>query len=157
MAGSGNGKNVLFICLGNICRSPTAEAVFNHVLKQRGLEGWEVDSGAIGAWHVGLGPDHRAVSVMKSHNIPMDHSARTLKKEDFTHYDYIFGMDHENIKDIKARAPKSYTAKVELFGSYDPKKELIIRDPYYDDGDEGFEKCYVQCLRCSEGFLDSLK
>lgn len=54
-----------------------------------------------------------------------------LTKEDFNHYDYIFGMDHGNISDIKARAPKTYTAKIELFGSYDPKKELIIRDPYY--------------------------
>ncbi|XP_064107759.1 low molecular weight phosphotyrosine protein phosphatase-like isoform X2 [Macrobrachium nipponense] len=142
---------------GNICRSPTAEAVFNHVLKQRGLEGWEVDSGAIGSWHVGLGPDRRAVNVMKRHNVPMSHKARQIKKGDFTHYDYIFGMDHENISDIKDAGPKSYTAKIELFGSYDPKGELIIRDPYYDDDDAGFEKCYEQCLRCSEGFLDSFK
>lgn len=157
MASGAEAKKVLFICLGNICRSPTAEAVLNHVLKQRGLKGWEVDSGAIGSWHVGLGPDRRAVNVMKRHNIPMDHKARQLTKEDFNHYDYIFGMDHGNISDIKARAPKTYTAKIELFGSYDPKKELIIRDPYYDDDDKGFEKCYEQCLRCSEGFLDSLK
>ncbi|XP_068238609.1 low molecular weight phosphotyrosine protein phosphatase-like [Palaemon carinicauda] len=61
---------------GNICRSPTAEAVFNYVLKERGLEGWEVDSGAIGSWHVGLGPDRRAVNVMKRHNVPMSHKAR---------------------------------------------------------------------------------
>lgn len=157
MASGAEAKKVLFICLGNICRSPTAEAVLNHVLKQRGYEGWEVDSGAIGSWHVGLGPDRRAVNVMKRHNIPMDHKARQLTKEDFNQFDYIFGMDHENISDIKARAPKTYTAKIELFGSYDPKKELIIRDPYYDDDDKGFEKCYEQCLRCSEGFLDSLK
>ncbi|XP_047475461.1 low molecular weight phosphotyrosine protein phosphatase-like [Penaeus chinensis] len=157
MATGAEAKKVLFICLGNICRSPTAEAVLNHVLKQRGYEGWEVDSGAIGSWHVGLGPDRRAVNVMKRHNIPMDHKARQLTKEDFNQFDYIFGMDHENISDIKARAPKTYTAKIELFGAYDPKKELLIRDPYYDDDDKGFEKCYEQCLRCSEGFLDSLK
>lgn len=63
---------------GNICRSPIAEAVFNHVLKERGLEGWEVDSGAIGSWHIGLGPDERAVSTMKKHNIPMNHKARQV-------------------------------------------------------------------------------
>ncbi|XP_071534031.1 low molecular weight phosphotyrosine protein phosphatase-like isoform X2 [Panulirus ornatus] len=157
MADGIEGKKVLFICLGNICRSPTAEAVFNHVLKERGLKGWEVDSGAIGSWHIGLNPDRRAINVMKRHNIPMDHKARKIKKADFVHYDYIFGMDHDNIADIKACAPKTYTTQIELFGSYDPKKELIIRDPYYDDGDEGFEKCYEQCLRCSNGFLDSLK
>ena len=54
-----------------------------------------------------------------------------LKKADFNHYDYIFGMDHENIADIKDMAPKAYTANIELFGSYDPEKELLIRDPYY--------------------------
>ncbi|XP_045611291.1 low molecular weight phosphotyrosine protein phosphatase [Procambarus clarkii] len=157
MAHTDGGKKVLFICLGNICRSPIAEAVFNHVLKERGHTDWEVDSGAIGSWHVGLGPDSRAVSVMKRNKIPMNHKARQLKKADFAHYDYIFGMDHDNISDIKSRAPKTYTASIELFGSYDPKKELIIRDPYYDDDDKGFEKCYEQCLRCSNGFIDSLK
>lgn len=157
MANSIEGKKVLFICLGNICRSPTAEAVFNHILKEQGLTGWEVDSGAIGSWHVGLGPDRRAVSTMKKHNIHMSHKARQLKKADFSHYDYIFGMDHDNISDIKDMAPKTYTARIELFGSYDPQKELLIRDPYYDDDDAGFEKCYEQCVRCSKGFLDALK
>ncbi|KAK7072955.1 phosphatase activity protein [Halocaridina rubra] len=151
------GKKVLFICLGNICRSPIAEAVFKHVLAERGLEGWEVDSGAIGSWHVGLRPDRRAIGVMGRHNITMDHKARKIKKKDYANFDYIFGMDHENIADIKDGAPKSYTARIELFGTYDPMKELIIRDPYYDDDDAGFEKCYEQCLRCSYGFLDALK
>lgn len=58
-----------------------------------------------------------------------------LKKSDFAEFDYIIGMDHENISDIKARAPKTHNATVELFGSYDPEKELIIRDPYYVSGD----------------------
>ncbi|XP_063871721.1 low molecular weight phosphotyrosine protein phosphatase-like isoform X2 [Scylla paramamosain] len=159
MANSAQGKKVLFICLGeyctvkiwlhlvsmcggktggvdvtqqgNICRSPIAEAVFNHILEEQGLAGWEVDSGAIGSWHVGRGPDRRAVSTMKKHNVHMSHKARQLKKTDFNHYDYIFGMDHENISDIKDMAPKTYTASIELFGSYDPQKELLIRDPYY--------------------------
>ncbi|KAG7160089.1 Low molecular weight phosphotyrosine protein phosphatase-like, partial [Homarus americanus] len=122
---------VFYPLSGNICRSPTAEAVLNHVLKERNMTNWDVDSAAIGSWHVGLGPDSRAVSVMKRHNIPMKHKARQLTKADFVHYDYIFGMDHDNISDIKARAPKTYTARIELFGSYDLKKELIIRDPYY--------------------------
>ncbi|KAG0726206.1 Low molecular weight phosphotyrosine protein phosphatase [Chionoecetes opilio] len=131
MANSTEGKKVLFICLGNICRSPIAEAVFNHMVKERGLAGWEVDSGAIGSWHVGLGPDRRAVTTMKKHDIHMSHKARQLKKADFSHYDYIFGMDHDNITDIKDMGPKTYSTCVELFGSYDPQKELLIRDPYY--------------------------
>ncbi|XP_076032027.1 low molecular weight phosphotyrosine protein phosphatase 1-like [Oratosquilla oratoria] len=147
---------VLFICLGNICRSPIAEAVFNYTLNQRGIEDWEVDSAAIGEWHIGNSPDFRARGTMKKHNIPMNHKARQVKKADFTHYDYIFGMDHDNIDDLKDLCPSNGTAKIEMFGSYDPKKELIIRDPYYDDGDAGFQKCYEQCIRCSEGFIDAV-
>ncbi|XP_050740129.1 low molecular weight phosphotyrosine protein phosphatase-like [Eriocheir sinensis] len=157
MAEPAEGKKVLFICLGNICRSPIAEAVFNHVLKERGLTGWEVDSGAIGSWHIGRNPDPRAISIMKKYDVDMSHKARQLKRADFNHFDYIFGMDNENISDIEALSPATYKAKVELFGIYDPKKQLLIRDPYYDDDDAGFERCYQQCLRCSNGFLDSLK
>lgn len=63
---------------GNICRSPIAEAVFNHVLKERSLANWEVDSGAIGSWHIGRNPDPRAISTMKKHNVHMSHKARQV-------------------------------------------------------------------------------
>jgi len=125
-------KSVLFICLGNICRSPIAEAVFVNALKQSAkADSWTVDSAAIGNWHVGKGPDSRAISVLSQHNITTEHKARQVKKSDFLKYDYIFGMDHENIDDLKSIEPTETCAKIELLGSYDPNGELIIEDPYY--------------------------
>ncbi|XP_014251564.1 low molecular weight phosphotyrosine protein phosphatase-like [Cimex lectularius] len=148
-------KSVLFICLGNICRSPLAEAVFLHLIKERGLEDeWDVDSAALGPWHVGNGPDSRTMKVLKENNIPYSHSARQIEKADFNKYDYIFGMDHDNMSELNRLAPKNSTAKLELLGSYDPNGELIIKDPYYKSGDSGFYKCYDQCLRSCTAFLD---
>lgn len=150
-------KSVLFICLGNICRSPIAEAVFLNCLKESGKSSsWTVDSAAIGNWHVGNGPDRRAVSVLSKHGITTCHKARQVKKSDFSKFDYIFGMDHENIEDLKSIEPDQSIAKIGLLGSYDPDGELIIEDPYYESGEAGFEKCYQQCIRCCQAFLDQV-
>uniref|UniRef100_A0A182UZS7 DNA topoisomerase I n=1 Tax=Anopheles merus TaxID=30066 RepID=A0A182UZS7_ANOME len=133
---------------GNICRSPIAEAVFIKAIDTAGVaDQWEVDSAAIGSWHVGRSPDHRALATMKKHDLPYSNKARQIKKADFEHYDYIFGMDGENIADLKERAPKGDSkAKILLLGDFDPQQPgAIIRDPYYDSGSEGFEQCYVQC------------
>ncbi|XP_055624047.1 low molecular weight phosphotyrosine protein phosphatase 1-like [Toxorhynchites rutilus septentrionalis] len=149
-------KRALFICLGNICRSPIAEAVFLKTIADDGVaEQWEVDSAAIGDWHVGNRPDHRALSTMEKHSLPYDNRARQITKADFDHYDYIFGMDKENMSHLKRMAPSGVSkAKQLLLGDFDtdaPGK--IIRDPYYEQGANGFEQCYVQCVRCCNGFL----
>ncbi|XP_037028445.1 low molecular weight phosphotyrosine protein phosphatase 1-like isoform X1 [Bradysia coprophila] len=147
-------KKVLFVCLGNICRSPIAEAVFVDVVSKQGhTANFEIDSAAIGSWHVGRRPEHRAQSTMKKHGLAYSNTARQIKKEDFNHYDYIFGMDDENIGDLNSRSPTGSTAKILLLGDFDPEGERIIRDPYYDDGSAGFEKCYEQCVRCCSAFL----
>lgn len=120
------------LLLGNICRSPIAEAVFVDRIGKAGVtEDWEVDSAAIGSWHVGRNPDSRAMSIMSKYNLPYHNKARQIKKEDFRHYDFIFGMDDENISDLKGLAPKDATAKILLLGDYDPENDRIIRDPYY--------------------------
>lgn len=117
---------------GNICRSPIAEAVFIDEVKKAGEESnWEIDSAAIGPWHVGRQPDHRGLATMKKHNLAYDNKARQIKAADFKKYDYIFGMDDENIDDLKGMYPKDGTAKILLLGDYDPQGERIIRDPYY--------------------------
>ncbi|KAK9499185.1 hypothetical protein O3M35_003684 [Rhynocoris fuscipes] len=157
MAESEMKKSVLFICLGNICRSPIAEAVFINLIKTRNVEDkWTVDSAALGPWHIGKSPDPRAMSVLKAKQINYSHKARQITKDDFRTFDYIFGMDEENMASLKRMAPKDGKAACALLGSYDPQGERIIEDPYYDDGDEGFYKCYEQCVRSCEGFLKTV-
>ncbi|XP_022906018.1 low molecular weight phosphotyrosine protein phosphatase-like [Onthophagus taurus] len=148
-------KKVLFICLGNICRSPIAEAVFAHLIKQRNLENaWSCDSAALGGWHEGNPPDHRARKVLSNHKIPYNGVARQIFSEDYNDFDFILGMDENNISSLKGDAPQNCKAKILLLGDFDPNGERIIRDPYYDDGIEGFEKCFEQCVRSCNGFLD---
>ena len=173
-------RGVLFVCLGNICRSPIAEAVFAHLIKQRGLtDQWFTDSAATGtlispifrssfdfnlnefvwtaSYHTGSRPDKRAQNVLKRHGVECNHRARTLCDEDFNRFDYIFGMDSNNISDINAVKPRGSKAVVELLGKYDPQKQTIIEDPYYESGEKGFETNYEQCLRSCNAFLDQFK
>ncbi|XP_066153644.1 low molecular weight phosphotyrosine protein phosphatase 1-like [Euwallacea fornicatus] len=148
-------KGVLFVCLGNICRSPIADAVFCKLGKEKGVEEqWKIDSAAIGAWHVGNPPDSRAIQTLKNHNVPYNGHARQIKDSDFHEFDYIFGMDTNNISNIKSQQPVGSKAKILLLGDFDPEGDRIIRDPYYDSGSEGFEKCYQQCVRACNGFLN---
>ncbi|XP_076340811.1 low molecular weight phosphotyrosine protein phosphatase-like isoform X3 [Tachypleus tridentatus] len=115
---------------------------------------WIIDSAATGDWHVGCQPDKRARNCMKKYGIEMNHKARLVHEDDFNNFDYVFGMDENNINDLKEIAPRSYRAELELLGKYDPEGELIIQDPYYDRGDKGFERVYEQCIRCCNNFLD---
>ncbi|XP_063824221.1 low molecular weight phosphotyrosine protein phosphatase 1-like isoform X1 [Ostrinia nubilalis] len=155
-------KKALFICLGNICRSPIAEGVFQKTVNDMNIgDYWEIDSAAIGSWHVGNPPDWRALDTMKKHRVPYNNTARQVMEvivtEDFNHYDFIFGMDDQNMKDLNKRAPKGSRAKLLLFGEFDSQGERIIRDPYYDSDAKGFEKCYEQSVRCAKGFLEYLQ
>ncbi|CAG9815015.1 unnamed protein product [Phaedon cochleariae] len=150
-------QKALFVCLGNICRSPIADAVFQHIVKEKGIaEQWAVDSAAIGGWHSGSRPDSRARKILENHNIPYNGRARQIEEEDFKEFDYIFGMDENNISNLKDQAPRGSKAKILLLGDFDPEGDRIIRDPYYDSGTDGFEKCYQQCMRSCTAFLEQL-
>ncbi|XP_040920367.1 low molecular weight phosphotyrosine protein phosphatase isoform X2 [Toxotes jaculatrix] len=156
MAGS-NTKSVLFVCLGNICRSPIAEAVFRKMATDTGVvDKWVIDSGATSDWNIGSSPDARGLACLRKHGIETSHRARQVTKEDFMSFEYILCMDESNLSDLtrKAKSVKDHRAKIELLGSYDPQKQLIIRDPYYGS-DEDFEKVYEQCVRCCQAFLEA--
>ncbi|XP_010765426.1 low molecular weight phosphotyrosine protein phosphatase isoform X2 [Notothenia coriiceps] len=154
MATTGS-KSALFVCLGNICRSPIAEAVFRKMATDAGVvDKWVIDSAATSDWNIGNSPDDRGLACLRKHGIQSSHSARQVTKDDFMDFDYILCMDESNMSELnrKAKAVKNSSAKVELLGSYDPEKQLIINDPYYGSDDD-FEKVYEQCVRCCTAFL----
>ncbi|XP_028653588.1 low molecular weight phosphotyrosine protein phosphatase isoform X2 [Erpetoichthys calabaricus] len=147
-------KSVLFVCLGNICRSPIAEAVFRKMASDNGVvDQWVIDSGAVSDWNVGCSPDARALDCLRKHGIETSHRARQITKDDFVKFDYILCMDESNLRDLNRKAKQNCNAKIELLGSYDPQKQLIIEDPYYGN-EEDFETVYQQCFRCCKAFLD---
>ncbi|XP_015227213.1 PREDICTED: low molecular weight phosphotyrosine protein phosphatase isoform X2 [Cyprinodon variegatus] len=155
MAATGN-KSVLFVCLGNICRSPIAEAVFRKMATDTGVvDQWVIDSGATSDWNTGSLPDTRGLACLRKYGIETSHKARQVTKDDFMSFEYILCMDESNLSDLKRKANsvKNCRAKIELLGSYDPQNQLIIKDPYYGS-DEDFEKVYEQCLRCCKAFLE---
>jgi protein-tyrosine phosphatase len=120
---------ILMVCLGNICRSPIAEGVLQHLADERGLD-WQVDSAGTGGWHVGEGPDRRSVRTAKDHGIDISGQVcGKLKKSDFDDFDHIFVMDKSNLHDVTAMAPDDAAiAKVKLLLG-----DKEVPDPYYDD------------------------
>nr|XP_028578249.1 low molecular weight phosphotyrosine protein phosphatase isoform X2 [Podarcis muralis] len=153
---AGEAKSVLFVCLGNICRSPIAEAVFRKLVTEGNIENkWVIDSGAVSDWNVGRSPDARALSCLRNHDIQTGHKAQQVTKDDFLTFDYMLCMDESNLRDLKRKSNSVQNCKsqIELLGSYDPQKQLIIEDPYYGT-DEDFETVYQQCLRCCKAFLE---
>ncbi|XP_036406409.1 low molecular weight phosphotyrosine protein phosphatase isoform X1 [Megalops cyprinoides] len=151
------GKSVLFVCLGNICRSPIAEAVFRKMVTDRGTaDKWRIDSAATSTYEIGNPPDYRGQACMRKHGVSMRHVARQVTKEDFMTFDHMLCMDESNLRDLnkKANTVKNCKAQIELLGKYDPQKQLIIKDPYYGS-DEDFEMVYEQCVRCCRAFLDN--
>ena len=151
-----NAGSVLFVCLGNICRSPIAEAVFAQLVRQRGLESrWKTDSAATSDWNVGRSPDERGRDLMRRKKIEMKHKARQITVDDFYAWDFIFAMDADNLRNLMRIRPADAECVVRLLGDYDPEGVKIIEDPYYGD-DDGFESVYDQCMRCCRAFLDSV-
>ncbi|MFT4825934.1 MAG: protein-tyrosine phosphatase [Halioglobus sp.] len=146
---------VLFVCLGNICRSPTAHGVFEDMVAQRGLqEHIEIDSCGTGDWHIGGSPDPRASAEAKSRGYDLSHlRARQVVPEDFDHFDYILAMDNQNLADLRAMSPKGYGGRLDLFMTYAADTDIAeVPDPYYG-GDQGFATVLDLIESASEGLL----
>jgi len=149
---------VLFVCLGNICRSPLAKGIFQDLVRERELaDHFDIDSCGTGGWHAGNGADPRTVQIAAFHGLTFEHEARRLDpRRDFDRFDYLLAMDLDNRAGLlHAGAPAS---KVHLMRSFDPalkgetEHRLQVPDPYYG-GSEGFEKMYVMLKAACEGFL----
>ncbi len=131
-------KKVLFVCLGNICRSPTAEAVFRHLSEQAGLS-IDIDSAGTIGYHKGKAPDARAMAAGEARGYSFESiQSRPVTASDFDAYDYIFAMDRHNLADLEAMCPPHHHHKIELFLSLGTLERSEVPDPYYG-GDDGFE------------------
>jgi protein-tyrosine phosphatase len=149
---------VLFVCLGNICRSPSAEGVFRKVLEAQGLQGRvEVDSCGIGDWHIGKAPDPRAQQAAQRRGIDISGlRARQLSEDDFAVFDFILAMDHDNLSAIHAMQPEGYQGRSCLFLSFAGQPDSAVPDPYYG-GEQGFENVLDMIEAASNGLVQHLR
>ena len=148
---------VMFVCLGNICRSPLAEAVFAQRVKDQNLESiLSVDSCGTAAYHIGEKPDPRTIAVANRHSVPINHRAQQLKKEHFTAFDYLLVMDDSNESNAKKIEPENATATMYKLRDFDTENEgSDVADPWFGEED-GFETCYQTVDRCVDEFLHFL-
>lgn len=151
---------ILFVCLGNICRSPTAEAVFAHQASQQGVrERLWLDSAGTYGGHQGHAPDQRAQTVAQQRGITQmgKLKARRIKAEDFEQFDLILAMDLANLEDLRTQCPASQQHKLQLFLSVLPGlNDYEVPDPYYGPV-SGFEHVFDLCQQASDAWLESLK
>jgi protein-tyrosine phosphatase len=151
---------VSFVCMGNICRSPTAEAVMRHLVREAGLDGRiTVDSAGTGAWHVGEERDRRSRAVASRRGMPITGEARQFSRADFDRFDLVLALDQDNERDLRHLAPNDEArAKIHLLRSFEPGAApgCEVPDPYYG-GPDGFERVFDICLAACRGLLDHLR
>jgi protein-tyrosine phosphatase len=145
-----------FVCLGNICRSPTAHGIMAHLVAEAGLaDRVAVESAGTGGWHVGEPPDPRTVAAARRRGVPLRSLAQQFGPGDFARHDLILAMDGRNHRDLLAMAPDAAArAKVRLFRSFDPDApaHAEVPDPYYG-GADGFDQVYDVCHAACRGLL----
>lgn len=150
---------VLFICMGNICRSPTAEGVFRKVVTDAGLlERIHIESAGTHAYHVGHPPDRRAQAAANRRGIVLGNiRAKQVRDEDFEAFEYILAMDRDNLGELVARAPQAYSDRVHLFLEFaGAGGALEVPDPYYG-GPSGFERVLDLVEDASKGLLERIR
>ena len=148
---------VLFVCLGNICRSPLAEAAFRAAAEQAGLD-FHADSAGTAAYHVGEPPDPRSIATALEYGIDIRHyRGRQIAVEDFTRFTHIFAMDHQNLRNIEAIRPAAATAEVSLLlDMVEGREGAAIADPYYG-GEERFEDTWADVDMAAKAIVAMLR
>jgi protein-tyrosine phosphatase len=160
---------ILFVCLGNICRSPTAEGVMRALVRQAGFEeSIELDSAGTGGWHIGSPPDERATQTALARGIVLAGSARQVRREDFEDFDLIVAMDGSNFAELRRLAPDEQArSRVRMLREFDPasaavlasrrpSEDLDVPDPYYG-GPGGFEDVLDIVQAACAGLLEELR
>ncbi len=151
--------SVLFVCMGNICRSPTAEGAFRHLVRQQALDRHiKTDSAGTHAYHTGERPDRRAQQTAISHGLDIsDLRARKVKAADFKKFHYVIAMDQANYQELAELAPEGHEDRLRLFLDFAPNlKESEIPDPYYG-GPKGFDYVFDLVEEASQGLLDDIR
>ena len=150
---------VLFVCTGNICRSPTAEGIFRNMLETRGLsDRIEADSAGIGSWHVGDPPDARSQATALSRGIDIaSQRARSVQPDDYEKFDLIVAMDTGHFRSLERACPSACAGRIKLFMDYAPETGIIdVPDPYYGAGD-GFARVFDMIETASLGLLSEIE
>ena len=152
--------SLCFVCLGNICRSPTAEGVMRHLVREAGLEVQvRVDSAGTAGYHTGEAPDRRARAAGARRGIEISGGARQFERADFQRFDYVLALDGSNHEDLAALAPgPAALAKLHLLRSFDPATPAgaDVPDPYYG-GDDGFDYVLELCLAACRPLLERIR
>lgn len=148
---------VLFVCLGNICRSPTAHGVFAGLVQARGLQQRIlVESAGTSNWHIGKAPDPRSIAAASERGVDLSQlRASQVRREDFEVYDYILAMDKQNLADLKELAPANYAGCLDLFLRFADAGVDEVPDPYYG-GNDGFIHVLDLVEQASEGLLQHI-
>ena len=149
---------VLFVCMGNICRSPTAEGVFRHKVKQNNLQDQiSIDSAGTHAYHVGNPPDQRAQDAALKRDVDLSSQrARRVSADDFSEFDYVIAMDESNMDDLLSICPAGYEDRLHLFLAFSDSEQSEVPDPYYGQG-RGFEIVLNLVEDASEGLLEHIR
>jgi protein-tyrosine phosphatase len=145
---------VLFVCLGNICRSPTAEGIFRHYVGEAGLEDRiQIDSAGTGEWHIGSPPDPRACAAAAERGYDLSAlRARQVARSDFGDFDYVLAMDEENLRGLRRLCPPEHAYKVKLLTDFSSTGASTVPDPYAG-GPEGFQLVLDVVEDCARGLL----
>lgn len=150
-------SSILFVCLGNICRSPLAEAALREEARRRGLD-LIIDSAGTGNWHAGEPPDPRAIATAARNGVDIrTFRARQVTRADFDRFDHIVALDHDNLKDLRRLAPADSTAELSLLLDHVPGREgQPVADPWFGE-EAGFDVTWAEVTAAARGLADRVQ